>query len=136
MTCTVVTLEDRLEQAVELVRNIKTVMMGIFCTIYLTNTPPPTIVVLADFFYCSDGGLMNFSLEKLRCGARVALSFIKAHHPNIDVDAITEGVPLYAQGNLVSIEDQVPAVEKAAEQIIEHLELDPKAEEEDQPAQL
>lgn len=56
---------------------------------------------------------------------RVALQFIRVHHRNINVDAITEGSLLDDQGNLISIEDQIPAIEKVAKQIIDHMDLGP-----------
>lgn len=65
MAFTIVTLKDRLKQAADLVGKINTVMMGIFCSIYLANTSPSSIFMLADFFSCSVGRLVNFTLEQL-----------------------------------------------------------------------
>lgn len=135
MTCTIVTLEDRLEQETELVRMIKMVMTGIFASLFPTNPPPSSIFVLVNLFFRPDGRLWDFAQDKLCYGAKVALAFVRAHHPDADVDSIAKGIPLDMQGNPVDMEGLLPLVKKAAEQIIEHLELEPKAEEEDQSAQ-
>lgn len=135
MTSTIVTLEDRLEQTAKLVRKTKTVMVGIFSSLFLAEVLPTSVFTLIEFFFGPNGRLQDFSLDKLRCVVKVALAFVKAYQPDADVDTITKGIPLDTQGNPVNMEALLTLVEKAAKHVIEHLELDPKAEEIDQLAQ-
>lgn len=67
-------------------------------------------------------------MEQLRARAGVALTFVKAYHPNADIDAIAEGVPADPQGNAVDVEALVPAVSDAAAQIIGFLDLGAQTE--------
>lgn len=94
MTSTVVTLKDRLEQTTVAANNAKVLMMEYFTNIFLVEVLMTGIFELIDFFFGPNGRLDAFSREKLESGSAVALAFVKAHHPNADVDAIAEGIPL------------------------------------------
>lgn len=56
------------------------------------------------------------------------MAFIKVHYPDIDADAIVEGIPLDARGDPVDMEALLPLVESAAKQVIGHVDGAPKEE--------
>lgn len=91
----------------DLVKRVKTSMMGMFSTIYPVDAPPSDISMLADWFMYHNGQLVDFSMAQLGYRAGIALAFFKAHHPNIDVDTIAKGILLDVQGDPVSIEDLI-----------------------------
>jgi hypothetical protein len=110
-------------------------MAGNFADFFPGEDLPTGVFELVEYFFRPNGKVDTFAQDKLRVGATVALAFVKAHHPDADVNAIAEGIPLDAQGEPIDVEALIPQMKPAAEQIIDQVEGGP-AEEEDQQSNL
>jgi hypothetical protein len=136
MANTVVTLEDRLGQLTTAASKAKALMTESFTHFFPGEVLPTGTFELVEYFFRPGGKADAFARDKLQAGAAVALALVKAHHPDADVDAIAEGIPVDAQGEPVDVEALLPVVKPAAELVVDLVEGSAPATEEEQQSNV
>jgi hypothetical protein len=80
-------LQDRIAQAGVLAETSRTALALVHEAMFPLNNQPDGLPAL---LYCFENGdaVYRFVREHLRCGALVALSFVRAHYPDIDLELL------------------------------------------------
>ena len=66
----------------------------------------------------------EFVLEQMVGGAKVALAFVRVHHPHIDLQVVGRGLPLPPDGGMVGMKVHYAAAAAPAENIIRLVEAE------------
>jgi hypothetical protein len=91
-------LQDRIAQAGVLAETSRATLALVHEATFPLNNQPEGLPVLLDRFENGDA-IYRFVREHLRCGALVALSFVHAHYPEIDLELL-KALPLTPSGRV------------------------------------
>jgi hypothetical protein len=80
-------LQDRIAQAGVLAETSRTALARVHKAMFPLNNQPDGLPALLDRFENSKAAY-RFIREHLRCGAVVALSFVRAHYPEVDLELL------------------------------------------------
>jgi hypothetical protein len=80
-------LQDRIAQAGVLAETSRNALALVHEAIFPLNNQPEGLPALLDRFENGDA-VYSFVREHLRCGALVALSFMRVHYPEIDLELL------------------------------------------------
>jgi hypothetical protein len=78
-------LQDQVAQAGVLAETSRTALARVHEAMFHLNNQPDGLAALLDRFENGEA-VYRFVREHLRCGALVALSFVHAHYPEVDLD--------------------------------------------------
>jgi hypothetical protein len=81
-------LQDRIAQAGVLAETSRSALALVHEAMFPLNNQPEGLPALLDRFENGDA-VYSFAREHLRCGALVALSFVRVHYPEIDLELKT-----------------------------------------------
>jgi hypothetical protein len=116
------TLHDRLDQVQSLVETFHSTLQRIFRALFPLNDAPNGFFPLLNAFRHDARGVEHFVREQLVGGAKVALAFVRVHHPGIDLEEVAGGFPGTHYGERVAMEDHYVAAEWPARKIIRKVE--------------
>jgi hypothetical protein len=86
-------LQDRIAQAGVLAETSRSALALVHEAMFPLNNQPEALYVLLDRF--ENGNVVySFVREHLRCGAVVALAFVRAHYPEVDLELLKTLSPL------------------------------------------
>jgi hypothetical protein len=85
-------LQDRVAQAGVLAETSRTALKLVHKVMFPLNNQPEGLPALLDQFENGDA-VYRFICEHLRCGALVALSFVRVHYPKIDLELLKKLPP-------------------------------------------
>jgi hypothetical protein len=85
-------LQDRIAQAGVLAETSRTALARVHEAMFPLNNPPEGLPALLDRFENGDA-VYRFVCEHLRSGALVALSFVRVHYPEIDLELLKKLPP-------------------------------------------
>jgi hypothetical protein len=91
-------LQDRVAQAGVLAETSRVALALVHEAMFPLNNQPEGLPALLDRFKNGDA-VYRFVCEHLRCGALVALSFVRAHYPEIDLELLKK-LPLIPSGRV------------------------------------
>jgi hypothetical protein len=80
-------LQDRITQAGVLAETSRAALVLVHEAMFPLDSQPDGLPALLDRFENGDA-IYRFVREHLRCGALVALSFVRAHYPEIDLELV------------------------------------------------
>jgi hypothetical protein len=80
-------LQDRIAQAGVLAETSRSALALVHEAMFPLNNQPEGLPVLLDQFDNGDA-VYSFVREHLHCGALVALSFVRVHYPEIDLELL------------------------------------------------
>jgi hypothetical protein len=80
-------LHDRISQAGELTETSRAALALVHQAMFPLNDQPDGLYALLGRFENGEA-IYRFIREHLRCGALVALSFVRAHYPEVDMDLV------------------------------------------------
>jgi hypothetical protein len=80
-------LQDRIAQAGVLAKTSRTALTLVHEAMFPLNNQPDGLPALLDRFENGDA-IYRFVREHLQCGALVALSFVRAHYPEFDLELL------------------------------------------------
>jgi hypothetical protein len=80
-------LQDRIAQAGVLAETSRAALVLVHEAMFPLNNQPDGLPALVDRFENGDA-VYRFVREHLRCGALVALSFVRAHYPEVDLELL------------------------------------------------
>jgi hypothetical protein len=80
-------LQDRITQAGILAKTSRSALALVHEAMFPLNNQPEVLPALLDRFKNGDA-VFSFVREHLRCGALVALSFMRIHYPEIDLELL------------------------------------------------
>jgi hypothetical protein len=80
-------LQDRIAQAGVLAKTSRAALALVHEEMFPLNNQPDGLPALLDRFENGDA-VYRFVREHLRCGALVALSFVRAHYPEVDLELV------------------------------------------------
>jgi hypothetical protein len=80
-------LQDRIAQAGVLAETSRTTLALVHEVMFPLNNQPDGLPALLDRFK-NGNAVYRFVREHLRCGALVALSFVCAHYPEVDLELV------------------------------------------------
>jgi hypothetical protein len=80
-------LQDRIAQAGVLAKMSRSALALVYEAMFPLNNQPEGLPVLLDRFE-NGNTVYAFVREHLRCGALVALSFVRVHYPEIDLELL------------------------------------------------
>jgi hypothetical protein len=80
-------LEDRIAQARVLAEMSRSALALVHEAMFPLNNQPEGLPALFDQFE-NGNAVHSFVREHLRCGAMVALSFVRAHYPEVDLELL------------------------------------------------
>jgi hypothetical protein len=80
-------LQDRISQARVLAETSCTTLALVHEAMFPLNNQPDNLPALLGCFKNGDA-IYHFVREHLRCGALVALSFVRAHYPEVDLELV------------------------------------------------
>jgi hypothetical protein len=80
-------LQDRIAQAGVLAETSRAALALVHEAMFPLNNQPNGLPALLDRFKNGDA-IYHFVREHLRCGALVALSFVQAHYPEVDLELL------------------------------------------------
>jgi hypothetical protein len=80
-------LQDRIAQAGVLAKTSRAALALVHEAMFPLNSQPDGLPALLDRFENGDAAY-HFIREHLRCGALVALSFVRAHYPEVDLELV------------------------------------------------
>jgi hypothetical protein len=80
-------LQDRVSQAGELAETSRAALALVHQAIFPLNDQPDGLSALLGCFENGEA-IYRFIREHLRCGALVALSFVRARYPEVDIDLV------------------------------------------------
>jgi hypothetical protein len=80
-------LQDRITQAEILAKTSRSALALVYEAMFPLNNQPEGLPALLDRFENGDV-VYSFVWENLRCGALVALSFMRIHYPEIDLELL------------------------------------------------
>jgi hypothetical protein len=104
-------LQDRIAQAGVLAETSRAALALVHEAMFPLNNQPDGLPVLLDHFENGDA-LYRFVREHLRCGALVALSFVRAHYPEVDLELLKMLLP--TPSGRVDMDDHYAACRKTA----------------------
>ena len=116
------TLHDRLDQVQSLVETFHSTLERIYRALFPLNDAPTGFLRLLDAFRHDTRGVEDFVREQLVGGAKVALAFVRVHHPGIDLEEVAGSLPTARAGERVLMEDHYAAAEWPARKIIRKVE--------------
>jgi hypothetical protein len=82
-------LQDRIAQAGVLAETSRSTLVRVHEAIFPLNNQPDGLPALLDRFENGEA-VYRFVCEHLRCGALVALSFVRAHYPEVDLELLKD----------------------------------------------
>jgi hypothetical protein len=80
-------LQDRIAQAGVLAETSRSALALVHEVMFPLNNQPEGLLALLDRFE-NGNAVYSFVQEHLRCGAMVALSFVHAHYPEVDLELL------------------------------------------------
>jgi hypothetical protein len=80
-------LQDRIAQAGVLAETSRSALALVHEAMFPLNNQPEGLPALLDRFE-NGNAVHSFVREHLRCGAMVALSFVRAHYPEVDLELL------------------------------------------------
>jgi hypothetical protein len=80
-------LQDRTAQAGVLAETSRAALALVYEALFPLNNQPDGLPALLDHFENGDA-VYRFVREHLHCGALVALSFVRAHYPEVDLELL------------------------------------------------
>jgi hypothetical protein len=80
-------LQDQISQAGELAETSRAALALVHQAMFPLNDQPDGLPALLGRFENSEA-IYRFICEHLRCGALVALSFVRARYPEVDMDLV------------------------------------------------
>jgi hypothetical protein len=80
-------LQDRIAQARVLAKTSRAALALVHEAMFSLNNQPDGLLALLDRFENGDAVYRSVR-EHLRCGALVALSFVRAHYPEVDLELV------------------------------------------------
>jgi hypothetical protein len=80
-------LQDRVTQAGVLAETSRTALARVHEVMFPLNNQPEGLPALLDRFENGEA-VYHFVRQHLRCGALVALSFVRAHYPEVDLELL------------------------------------------------
>jgi hypothetical protein len=80
-------LQDRVSQAGELAETSRAALALVHQAMFSLNDQPDGLSALLGRFENGEA-IYRFIREHLRCGVLVALSFVRAHYPEVDMDLV------------------------------------------------
>jgi hypothetical protein len=105
-------LQDRVSQAGELAETNRAALALVHQAMFLLNDQPDGLSVLLGRFENGEA-IYRFIREHLRCGALVALSFVRARYPEVDMDLVKTLPP--APSGRVEMDAHYSACKQAAD---------------------
>jgi hypothetical protein len=91
-------LQDQIAQAGVLAETGRAALALVHEAMFPLNNQPDGLPMLLDRFENGDA-VYRFICEHLRCGALVALSFVRAHYPEVDLELV-KMLPLTPSGRV------------------------------------
>jgi hypothetical protein len=91
-------LQDRIAQAGVLAEMSRSALALVHEAMFPLNNQPEGLPALLDRFE-NGSAVYSFVREHLRCGAVVALSFVRAHYPEVDLELL-KALPLSPSGRV------------------------------------
>jgi hypothetical protein len=80
-------LQDRISQARELAETSRAALALVHQAMFPLNDQPDSLSALLSRFENGEA-IYHFICEHFSCGALVALSFVRAHYPEVDMDLV------------------------------------------------
>jgi hypothetical protein len=91
-------LQDRIAQAGVLAETSRSTLALVHEAMFPLNNQPEDLHALLDRFE-NGNAIYSFVREHLRCGAVVALSFVRAHYPEVDLELL-KTLPPFPSGRV------------------------------------
>jgi hypothetical protein len=111
-------LQDRIAQAGVLVETSRSALALVHEAMFPLNDQPEGLPALLDRFE-NGNAVYSFVREHLRCGAMVALAFVRAHYPEVDLELL-KALPPSPSGR-VDMEHHYAACRGTADRIAQQI---------------
>ena len=123
---TIVLLQDRVSEVGEFIECCRSALAMVYNTMFPRNPQPEGLAGLMEKFKHVED-IHRFIRNQLVAGAKVALSWVHVHHPRIDLEAVSQGLPARRGGTRISMDCHYAVARTPAMRIIRQM-LDEDAE--------
>lgn len=116
-------LQDRVSQVGQFVESFQSALALVYRTMFPLNPQPQRLEDLMKKF-SGVNRIKGLIREQLIGGAKVALAFVKAHYPRINLDVIGDKLPANAKDGRLEMESLYELASTPAENIVDRVEAE------------
>ena len=119
-------LQDRVGQVEVFFESCRSSLALVHSALFPLDEAPQGLAALMQKFRRGKA-IRGFVREQLVAGARVALAFVRVHHPHVNLEVVGRGLPPAPGGGRIPMEDHYEAATGPAANIIRLVEAETQA---------